>query len=152
MAPEIRTARDVDLAPCRALLQQCELTIRGLERDFPCGYVVAYVGAAIVGAAGVERHDEAGLLRSVAVAAAARGGGLGAGLVRECIARARERSLTSLWLLTTTAPGFFERIGFTRSDRGEAPAAVRDSEEFLHVCPASAVCMSLRLTGWPQRS
>lgn len=145
MAPRLRSATDSDLAACSVLLRACELPTRGLERDFPAGYVVADAGDELQGCAGVERHDTVGLLRSVAVVPAARGSGLGGRLVHDCIARAREQGLASLWLLTTTAPAFFRRIGFAPIDRAEAPAGLRDSEEFAHVCPASAVCMLLRL-------
>lgn len=141
----LRSATDRDLAACRAILAACELPTRGLERGFPAGYVVAEAGDMIVGCAGVEHYDVAGLLRSVAVASTARGSGLGGRLVHDCIARAREQGLASLWLLTTTAPAFFRRIGFATVDRAEAPAALHASEEFAHVCPASAVCMLLRL-------
>ena len=139
--PILRSATDGDLAACRALLASCGLPTRGLERDFPGGYVVAIAGEVWVGCAGVERHDGVGLLRSVAVASAARGGGLGVRLVRACMAHARAQGLASLWLLTTTAPGFFRRLGFTAVDRAEAPAGLRASEEFADVCPASATCM-----------
>lgn len=141
----LRSATDRDLAACRALLAVCELPTRGLDRDFPAGYIVAAAGDIIAGCAGVERYDAAGLLRSVAVASTARGRGLGGRLVHECIARAREQGLASLWLLTTTAPAFFRRIGFATVDRAGAPAALQASEEFAQVCPASAVCMLLRL-------
>lgn len=141
----LRSATDRDLAACRAILAMCELPTRGIERDFPVGYVVAEAGDMLVGCAGVERYDVAGLLRSVALASTARGRGLGGRLVHHCIARAHEQGLASLWLLTTTAPAFFRRLGFATVDRAEAPADLRASEEFAHVCPASAVCMLLRL-------
>jgi N-acetylglutamate synthase-like GNAT family acetyltransferase len=145
MVPDLRIAADGDLAPCLVLLTACELPTRGLERDFPSGYVVASTGDLLLGCAGVERYGTAGLLRSVAVGSAARGSGLGGRLAHDRIAHARAHGLASLWLLTTTAPGFFERIGFTPVSRVDAPAALRDSEEFAHVCPASAVCMRLHL-------
>lgn len=145
MVPTLRRATDRDLDTCRTLLATCELPTRGLERDFPSGYVVADAGGELVGCAGVEHYDGVGLLRSVAVASAARESGLGGRLVHDCVTRARERGMTSLWLLTTTAPAFFRRIGFATVDRLEAPVALRASEEFADVCPASAFCMLLRL-------
>ena len=70
-------------------------------------------------------YDEAGLLRSVAVAPHARSRGLGELLTRSCILYAREAGLESLWLLTTTAPAFFLRLGFTVIDRAAAPLRCR---------------------------
>lgn len=98
-------------------------------------------GDALLGCAGVERYDSAGLLRSVAVASVGRGHGLGGRLVDACIARARAQGLETLWLLTTTAPAFFQRLGFAVVDRATAPAALQASEEFADMCPVSAVCM-----------
>ena len=54
-------------------------------------------------------------------------------------------AMLPLRLLTTTATAFFRRIGSVAVDRAEAPPALHGSEEFAHVCPASAVCMLLRL-------
>lgn len=141
----LRPATARDLEACRALLRRCALPLAGLERDFPGGYAVADAGGALLGCAGVEVHGDAGLLRSVAVAPEARGDRLGARLVDDAVARARARGLASLWLLTTTAPAFFARLGFRPRDRAGAPAPLRASEEFAAVCPASATCMALDL-------
>lgn len=143
--PTLRRALEGDLAACRELLTACALPTQGLERSFPAGYVVARSGERLVGCAGVERHEGDGLLRSVAIAADVRGGGLGERLVRDRIADARAQGLASLWLLTTTAAGFFGRLGFAVSGRVDAPEALRASDEFAHVCPAAAVCMRMAL-------
>jgi protein-tyrosine-phosphatase len=62
------------------------------------------------------------------------------------IADARTRGLDTIWLLTTTAPDFFERFGFRRSGREAAPEALRATPEFTTACPASATVMSRRAT------
>lgn len=140
--PALRPAVLADLAACRGLVQACGLPLGGLERGFPGGYVVA-VDASLVGCAGVEPYAEVGLLRSVAVAPEARGRGLGERLTRSRIAHARTMGLESLWLLTTTAPAYFSRLGFAVVDRAAAPHALQGSAEFAEVCPASATCMRL---------
>lgn len=94
---------------------------------------------------GLEIHGAQGLLRSLVVIPALRGRGHGRELVHALIAEARARGLTQLWLLTLTAPDFFERLGFQRTDRASAPAAIAASEEFANLCPATAVCMTLAL-------
>jgi len=144
MALTLRPAILADLAACRGLVNACGLPLGGLEDGFPDGYVVAIEGS-LVGCAGVEPYDEAGLLRSVAVAPDIRGRGLGEQLTRSRIAHARERGLASLWLLTTTAPTYFSRLGFASIDRAAAPRSLRRSREFAEVCPASATCMRLLL-------
>ena len=63
------------------------------------------------GAAGLEVHGNAGLLRSVATSADHRSRGVAAALVRDLPQDAREYGLTSVSLLTTTARPYFERLG-----------------------------------------
>lgn len=144
MTLALRPADPADLAGCRGLVDACGLPLGGLEHGFPGGYVVA-ADMILMGCAGVELYDVAGLLRSVAVAREARGRGLGEQLTRDRIAYARAMRLESLWLLTTTAPAYFSRLGFAPIDRADAPMSLQCSAEFAEVCPASATCMRLRL-------
>ena len=99
----------------------------------------------LVGTVGVELYGRHGLLRSLAVAETERGAGLGARLVREAEAAGRALGLRSMVLLTTTAASFFERQGYTRLDRSEAPNAVRQSSQFRGTCPGSATCLAKAL-------
>jgi N-acetylglutamate synthase and related acetyltransferases len=71
----------------------------------------------------------------------ARSTGLGLALVDRILRHARERGLGAVYLLTTTAEGYFPRFGFTRVARDEVPDPVRASVEFREACPASAVAM-----------
>lgn len=139
-----RPATLADLAACRELLHACGLPLGGLEVAFPGGYVVVADGG-LVGCAGVEAYGDAGLLRSVAVAPAARGRGLGERLTRDRVAHAQAAGLASLWLLTTTASAYFPRLGFAAVDRAAAPTGLQRSAEFTGLCPASAVCMRMAL-------
>ena len=59
-----------------------------------------------------------GLLRSAAVLPAFRERGVGVLLVDALVREARERSISELVLLTTTAEKFFGRLGFSRIERG----------------------------------
>jgi amino-acid N-acetyltransferase len=144
--PQIRPATAADRAAVEALLSEAQLPTDGLEEQFGPAYAVAEVDGRIVGVEGVERYDDAGLLRSAAVASDFRGLGLGDGLTRNRLAWARETGLREVWLLTTTAADYFPRFGFTRVDRGAAPPLVRGSREFSEACPASVVAMRLDLT------
>ncbi|HEY8310016.1 MAG TPA: hypothetical protein VIG47_05635, partial [Gemmatimonadaceae bacterium] len=49
--------------------------------------------------------------------------------------------IQALYLLTTTAEGYFPRFGFTRISRETASDGVRNSVEFRDACPASATVM-----------
>lgn len=130
-----------------ALLRSVHLPDIGAT--FPAEYVVAQrgpvVGASVVGVAGIEVYETDALLRSVAVAETVRNRGLGRDLVRNRLEAARKRGLSAVYLLTTTAPGFFEELGFERVARASAPAPVQASEEFASLCPASAVCLKYPL-------
>jgi amino-acid N-acetyltransferase len=51
----------------------------------------------------------------------------------------------TVFLLTTTAEGFFPRFGFEQITRDEVPPSVRGSGEFQSACPASAIVMRRQL-------
>jgi amino-acid N-acetyltransferase len=139
-APALRPARAEDLPAAGALLERCALPVAGLADQFPARYVVAD-HAGVVGLAGLEVHGGHGLLRSVAVEPAARAQGLGRALVEDRLAHARALGLASVFLLTTTAPGFFAGLGFAPCERDRVPAALRATPEFAGVCPSTAACM-----------
>ena len=143
----IRAATPEDFAAVCRLLTESGLVHEDLTPARMTGFVVVPVqegSASLVAVAGVETFPDAGegLLRSVAVAPALRGHGTGADLVSTVERRAGTLGLRRLWLLTTTAPGFFRRQGYVDTPRAEAPAAVQQSGEFKSLCPASAVCLS----------
>ncbi|SHH44605.1 arsenic resistance N-acetyltransferase ArsN2 [Halobaculum gomorrense] len=104
-------------------------------------------GDAVVGVGGVERHGPTGLLRSVAVEESSRGEGYGTALCAALEDRARREGVETLYLLTTTAAGFFGRLGYGAVDRESVPPAIRSTTEFAALCPASATCMRKRLRG-----
>jgi amino-acid N-acetyltransferase len=93
------------------------------------------------GVVGIEICGPDGLLRSLAVRADRRRGGLGSALVLEAERSAASRGLQALYLLTTTAEPFFARRGYVRLSRDQAPAGIRGTREFASVCPASAAFM-----------
>ncbi len=101
------------------------------------------------GVVGIEVLGRAGLVRSLAVTERSRKRGLGRQLVRQLETWAVRHGLEELWLLTTTAAGFFERRGYVRSERESAPDVVRRSEQFASLCPASAVLMRKTLPPAP---
>jgi amino-acid N-acetyltransferase len=150
-APDIRirAAQPGDLAAVSALLQEAHLPTDGLEEQFGPAYAVAESGGRIVAAEGMERYDDAGLLRSAVVANAFRGRGLGGDLTLDRLQWARAVGMREVWLLTTTAADYFPRFGFLRAERNAAPDALRQSREFRDACPASAVAMRLDLTTGP---
>ncbi|WP_339105186.1 arsenic resistance N-acetyltransferase ArsN2 [Haloterrigena salinisoli] len=104
-------------------------------------FYVAYDGDDRIGIGGLERYGTDGLLRSVVVERSARGKGYGTTLCDALERRARIDGLETLYLLTTTAAGFFAGRGYEELERSDAPAAIRRTSEFRELCPASATCM-----------
>jgi N-acetylglutamate synthase-like GNAT family acetyltransferase len=141
---EVTPARREDAPAIVALVEANRLPLDGLA-DHLDAAVVARQDGHIVGAAALEAYDEGGLLRSVAVDGSARGAGVGRSLVEAVVAMARARALPALYLLTTTAAGYFLKLGFETIERAEVPASVQQSVEFRSACPASATVMRLRL-------
>jgi N-acetylglutamate synthase-like GNAT family acetyltransferase len=124
------------------LLDAADLPHSDLAPEHLAHFLVVRDGDAIVGVVGMEVRADAGLLRSLAVAADRRGGGWASRLVDALEARARELGIRTLFLLTTTAEGFFARRGYTAADRATVPDAILATEEFRSICPSTAACMS----------
>lgn len=103
------------------------------------------------GVIGLERFGPAGLLRSLAVLPELRGSGSGQRLTGALEAHAHKNGVGALYLLTTTAAGFFQRLGYEPADRAAAPPAIRGSAQFRSLCPASAVCL-LKTIGNKERA
>jgi len=123
-----------------ALLSQSQLPTADLAAS-PIRFLGLTEGPELNGVIGLEIHGESGLLRSLAVRPALRGSGAGTQLVRELEAAAREAGIRQLWLLTTTAEGFFQRQGYLTVSRDQAPDGLKATTEFRDICPASAACM-----------
>ena len=62
---------------------------------------------------------------------------------------ARSRGVRELYLLTTTAERFFERLGYRRTGRENAPEAIRGTQEFSGLCPSSSAFLVKELPGDP---
>ena len=96
----------------------------------------------LVGFAGMELLGANALLRSLIVLPPAREARHGTAIVGWIAAEAARRGVRTLFLLTTTAAPFFEKLGFRRIGRDEAPPAVAATAEFGRLCPSSAVFMA----------
>ena len=137
-------ARAHDLEPALELLRRLDLPEKGVLEQFGRFLVVRDDGR-VVGLAGLEVYGPDGLLRSVAVEPAYRGQGLAAALVDGCLGLARKIGLRAVCLLTTTAPEYFRRRGFTDCPRDEAPAGIREAWEFRAGCPSTSAFMKRTL-------
>jgi amino-acid N-acetyltransferase len=98
-------------------------------------------GADLAGVIGLEVFGPVALLRSLAVPLPCRGRGIASRLAHKAEEHARSRGVEAVYLLTTTAEGFFARRSYDRVDRDAVPGAIKATVEFQSLCPASAVCM-----------
>jgi amino-acid N-acetyltransferase len=142
-----RQADARDLPELVALLAECALPFGDLTETHLREFLVCRDGGRLVATAGLELCDDAVLLRSLAVAATHRGRGLATRLVDTLERRARAKRQRVMFLLTTTAPGFFAARGFRPVERQLVPASIAATTEFRSLCPASALCMRNRLDG-----
>lgn len=115
--------------------------LAGADKRFFC----ASIDGTVVGYVGLEIYGAEALLRSAVVFMAARGKGFGRQMVDALLEIAFEVGVQRVWLLTQTARGFFEKLGFVSVDRSQAPPAIVASEEFASACPPSATFMLRRL-------
>lgn len=136
----LEPAGTADLDRVEALLETDDLPTEDV-RTGTGRFYLASVDGEFVGVGGLEVHGAAGLLRSVVVATDARGEGLGTELCTALEARAREAGVEALYLLTTTAAGFFRRCGYEALPREAVPPAIEHTAEFRELCPADATCM-----------
>ncbi|MGH7456610.1 MAG: GNAT family N-acetyltransferase, partial [bacterium] len=140
----IDAANDGDFPAVARLLQQAQLPTDGL-REILDSTMVARQNGSIVGAIGLERYGEAGLVRSFVVAKAWRGRGVGKELGAKLLQRAAKDGVRKVYLLTNTIRDLAARQGFRELPRDAVPAAVRESVEFrLNSCD-TAVAMERSL-------
>lgn len=143
-----RFAIDNDLAAVQSLLALCHLPTDSVGMLIN-NCLVAQTKSRIVGTVALEQRDRAALFRSLAVAPDYRGRALGRSLSAKIISYARLLGIEELYLLTNDAAGYFTLLGFTRTERDQAPAGIRETSQFHHVCPGSAVCMFRNIQSEP---
>jgi amino-acid N-acetyltransferase len=138
----IRTAQRQELPEVLALLKDAGLPGEGVAEHFG-SFLVARDSDGLVGAIGLECYRDVGLLRSLVVRPSKRGRGWGARLVNHLLSLARDNEVSTVYLLTTTADGFFPRFGFTPITRDDLDARLEVSAELQGACPETAVIMRL---------
>jgi N-acetylglutamate synthase-like GNAT family acetyltransferase len=137
----IGAARATDLPMVIRLLQASGLPHNDVTAALLAHYLVAGHAEALQGVIGLEPLGTVGLLRSLAVAAAHRGRGLGVELTAALERDARGLGITELYLLTTTAEPFFGALGYRTIPRGDAPPPLQETTEFRELCSSTSVCM-----------
>jgi amino-acid N-acetyltransferase len=124
-----------------ALLQSQGLPISDITDEHLEHFFFAGNDDSPTGLVGLEIYDSVALLRSLVVEDSARSKGLGSALTQHAEQYAESTHVQSIYLLTTTAEKFFNRRGYQRIDRSEAPACIKRTREFAGLCPASSAFM-----------
>jgi amino-acid N-acetyltransferase len=137
---EVRNARAEDLESILELLKKNQLLLQGVEKHLQ-DFIVISEDRHLIGCAGLEIYGMVALLRSVAIREDRRRQGLGKSIIEEIFNMARKREIKELFLLTTTAPDFFNKMGFKRIERAKAHPMIQQTEEFSRLCPCSAIVM-----------
>ena len=138
----IESAKAQDLGPICVLLDSASLPHEDLSEASLQQFLAARLDNHIVGVVGLECYEDVALLRSLVVAKAHSGFGIGKQLVAAAEELAAETGIKSLYLLTTSADRFFAGLGFRRLQRELAPQPIKSTSQFSSLCPATAVLMS----------
>lgn len=129
----------------RELLADAALPAEGIGPGSARFLVAVDSSDRVIGGVGVEGAAPDGLLRSLVVRPHLRGSGLGVHLLTQAEALAQSAGIRRLYLLTTTAEDFFAARGYLGIRREDVPADIRATEEFVSLCPDSAVAMTRSL-------
>ena len=127
-----------------SLLQSESLPTEDLPMDLS-NFFMATDNGFIVGAVGLEIYGRTGLLRSLIVKPEYRKSKIARSLISELERRAKNLGLNTVYLLTETAQGYFPKIGYEAVSREDAPDSLKQSTEFSHVCPTSAIFMKNKI-------
>lgn len=127
-----------------ALLQTEKLPVEDLPATLD-NFFVALYDDNVVGAIGLEQYGHYALLRSMVVSREFRNKNIAAGLIQQLEHYGKTLHISTMYLLTETAPDYFDRKGYEKINREEVPNAVKASSEFSHTCPVSAIVMKKQL-------
>ena len=124
------------------LLAECALPVADLSQSPLLHFFGIRVGGGLAAVVGLELYPPFALLRSLAVAPAFRGRGFARELVGYAESFAAAQNIEAVFLLTTTAEKFFQRLGYSPASRGAAPSAIRATAQFSGLCPSSSAFLS----------
>jgi len=141
----IREARKDDLKAIKSLLDNSSLPFVDIEKHL-LNFLVLEAEGKIIGTIGAEFYGETALLRSLAVDKGYQNKGYGQNLYNALISKIKKMNVNNIYLLTETAEGFFNKLGFQKTARGSAPPSIRQTNEFSTLCPEGAVCMVKKLS------
>ena len=141
---QIVKAKKEYLSDTISLLKSNELPFQDID-DHMDQLIVLLKSNAVVGCVGMEIYGKIGLLRSLAVDDSLKGEGYGKKLTSEILDYSKKKNLEKIYLLTTTAKTFFEKLGFVEINRNDVDIQIKETNEYKYLCPDSATNMVLSL-------
>lgn len=137
---QINKAKKEDYESIKQLLDAHNLPTNDMgESDI--NFLVLRVNQHLIGCAGLELFGTDALIRSVAVKKEELGKGFGSSLISYAMQEAVDAGISNVYLLTETAELFFKMKGFSVMPREDAPNSIKESTEFSHLCPDTALLM-----------
>ncbi|MBS1653339.1 MAG: GNAT family N-acetyltransferase [Bacteroidetes bacterium] len=140
-----RQAIESDLDKIVELLEKLSLPTTDLKASAVDFIIAESETGELAGCIGLEQYGAEGLLRSLAVEPGYRNLGIANELLTRLYALSKEKGVTKLHLLTTTADSYFKARRFTVSERAGAPGSILSTAEFSSLCPSSSVYMTYKL-------
>jgi amino-acid N-acetyltransferase len=134
-------ATPADEPGIRQLLSSCGLPHEDLTPEHLHHFWVLKEKRQVIGVIGLEVLRPLALLRSLAVDPSYRNQGLGSQLTQRAEKYADSLNIQALYLLTTTAEGFFAKRGYQKVLRETLPNQIQGTAEFHSLCPVTAACM-----------
>jgi amino-acid N-acetyltransferase len=132
-----RMAREEDFQPCQELLNQNNLPIEGVIQHFDNFIVlISNNTGSILGLIGLEKYEKIGLLRSLVIEEGFQGLGFGKEMVRVLETSARKIGVETLYLFTTSASKFFEKLDYTSIDK--INPRLKESSEY-RICKTAII-------------
>lgn len=140
----IQKAKDKQIEEIKILLAEHKLPIDDIQSG-KIYFLAVTKKQKVIGAIGVEMYQNMGLLRSLVVDSQYRNHRLGKKLIDALIQNCISNKVDELYLLTSTAILFFEKLGFKSIERENVPKRINQTEQFKTLCPSSAIAMFKKL-------
>jgi len=136
----LRSASLTDRHDVAALLERCGLPTADISAIIE-NFHLTFCDGHLVGCAAAEKHGCSILIRSVAVDSAYRCRGIASRLVEALLMRVRGTEIRNAYLLSSSAPAYFARWGFSLLPTDKVEPEIRVSAAFQRGVRASALCM-----------
>lgn len=141
----LKRANDKDLSLINDILKKNDLVYEDIKDNTNIKLFSAYDDNLFIGIIGLEQFRNVGFLRSFVVLDEYRDKGYGKKIYNSLFNYAKSKGVKEIYLLTTTAENFFKKLGFKTLERKDVPQIIKNTAEFSHFCPDTAICMKINL-------